>query len=85
MKYDLVVSAFSLFELQSLEKRKEVIRNLWEKCDGYLIIVENGTSAGFKVIDEARNLILQIAGADNDAHIFSPVYMNCLNNFMNHV
>lgn len=37
-------------ELPSLESRLEVALNLWNKTHQYLVIVEQGTYAGFKVI-----------------------------------
>nr|CAD7400929.1 unnamed protein product [Timema poppensis] len=48
LKYDIVVSAYSLFELPSSESRLETILALWNKTQAYLVIVEQGTNAGFK-------------------------------------
>lgn len=48
--YDLVVCAYSLLELPSLKDRLQTIVNLWNKTERYLVIVEQGTNAGFKVI-----------------------------------
>lgn len=36
-------------ELPSLKSRMEAIANLWRKTTKYLIIVEQGSYAGFKV------------------------------------
>ncbi|XP_014670363.1 PREDICTED: methyltransferase-like protein 17, mitochondrial [Priapulus caudatus] len=58
-KYDLVVSAFSLLELPSRKDRLEVIDLLWKKCNNYLVLAENGTDAGYKIILEARDHILK--------------------------
>ncbi|ENN79731.1 methyltransferase-like protein 17, mitochondrial [Dendroctonus ponderosae] len=70
-EYDLVTSAYSFMELPSLENRLEVALNLWNKTHKYLVIVEQGTYAGFKIVNEIRDFILQ---ADKEAkgHIFSP-------------
>ncbi len=35
--FDLVVSAFSLFDLKSLQERCETILNLWEKTGQFLV------------------------------------------------
>jgi len=43
------MSAFSLFELSGQQSRLEAILKLWKKTQNYLIIVEEGTSEGFKV------------------------------------
>ncbi|CAG9832274.1 unnamed protein product [Diabrotica balteata] len=48
LNYDLVVSSFSMFELPSSESRLETILNLWNKTAKYLVIVEQGSNAGFK-------------------------------------
>ncbi|XP_055595136.1 methyltransferase-like protein 17, mitochondrial [Uranotaenia lowii] len=72
-KYDLVLSAFTLFELPSRRNRLEVLENLWNKCDKYLVIVEQGTYAGFSLINEARDFLLkQSKKTDESCHIFSP-------------
>lgn len=43
------MSAYSLFELPSQQFRLETILKLWKKTEKYLIIVEEGTNAGFTV------------------------------------
>ncbi|XP_022905054.2 ribosome assembly protein METTL17, mitochondrial [Onthophagus taurus] len=69
--FDLVVSAYSLLELPSFNTRMDTILRLWNKTNKYLIIVENGSNAGFKVINEARDFILKM-NQSNQGHIFSP-------------
>lgn len=69
--YDIVVSAYSLLELPNQISRLETILKLWQKTEQYLIIIEQGTNAGFKVINEARDFILYSKKARN-AHVFSP-------------
>ncbi|XP_060520079.1 methyltransferase-like protein 17, mitochondrial isoform X2 [Cylas formicarius] len=70
--YDLVVSAYSLLELPSTSARLETVLNLWNKTHQYLVIIEQGTTAGFKVVNEARDFILHIKKEGNKGHIFSP-------------
>jgi ribosomal protein RSM22 (predicted rRNA methylase) len=48
VKYDVVISAYTLLELPSARTRLETIINLWNKTNKYFIIVEQGTNAGFK-------------------------------------
>ncbi|XP_058464058.1 methyltransferase-like protein 17, mitochondrial [Malaya genurostris] len=72
-KFDIVLSAFSLFELSSKKARADVLENLWNKCDGYLVLVEQGSFAGYLLIEEARQFLLdKIAASGSDWHIFSP-------------
>lgn len=71
-KYDLVVSAFSLFELSSAKERKEVILNLWKKCDGYMIVVEEGTRRGSELVNEVRTNVLKSKEGELSGHIFAP-------------
>ncbi|EAT44846.1 AAEL003822-PA [Aedes aegypti] len=72
-KYDIVLSSFSLFELPSKKNRLDVIENLWNKCDGYLVLVEQGTYAGFSLIEEAREFLLKkFESSEVEYHIFSP-------------
>lgn len=73
-KYDIVLSAFSLFELPSKKNRLEAIENLWNKCDGYLVLVEQGSYAGYSLIEEAREFLLKkLESSEIEYHIFSPV------------
>nr|CAD7616716.1 unnamed protein product [Timema genevievae] len=76
MKYDIVVSAYALFELPSSESRLETILALWNKTQAYLVIVEQGTNAGFKIVNEARDFILYNSKNDDNllpqAHVFAP-------------
>nr|CAD7567480.1 unnamed protein product [Timema californicum] len=77
LKYDIVVSAYALFELPSSESRLETILALWNKTQAYLVIVEQGTNAGFKIVNEARDFILYSSKNDDNllpqAHVFAPV------------
>ncbi|XP_058835358.1 methyltransferase-like protein 17, mitochondrial isoform X2 [Topomyia yanbarensis] len=72
-KYDIVLSAFSLFELPSKKTRTDVLENLWNKCDGYLVLVEQGSYAGYSLIEEAREYLLEkINSSGSEYHIFAP-------------
>lgn len=47
--YDIALSAFSLLELPSFKERVEAVSRMWSKTEKYLVIVEDGTNAGYKV------------------------------------
>jgi ribosomal protein RSM22 (predicted rRNA methylase) len=70
VKYDIVLSAYSLFELPNLKNRLEVINNLWKKAENYLIFVEHGSYAGFQVLNETREFLMNIR--NEDSFIFAP-------------
>lgn len=72
-KFDIVLSAFSLFELPSLDKRLEIANSLWNKAGKYLILVENGTNAGFLMLNEIRDFLMAVkAKSGEEAFVFSP-------------
>lgn len=60
-------------ELPNLKTRLDTLQTLWKKCDGYIVLIENGTNAGFKLIEEARAFILQQNTKENSAYLFAPV------------
>ncbi|XP_011329150.1 methyltransferase-like protein 17, mitochondrial isoform X2 [Ooceraea biroi] len=75
--YDIVVSAYSLFEMPGEMARLEAILKLWRKTENYLIIVEEGTNAGFKLVNEARDFVLKYANSKyktdrQPSYVFSP-------------
>nr|XP_056720173.1 methyltransferase-like protein 17, mitochondrial [Euleptes europaea] len=76
VKFDLVVSAFSLNELPSYSQRVETVQTLWRKTDSFLILIENGTKEGHQMLMEARDVILQgmdkVIRDPREPHIFAP-------------
>lgn len=71
LKYSIVLSAYSLMELPSMKSRIETIQKLWNKTEDYLIIIEQGTNAGFQIVNEAREFVLN--GPENQkGYAFSP-------------
>uniref|UniRef100_A0A1A9WHI7 Methyltransferase-like protein 17, mitochondrial n=1 Tax=Glossina brevipalpis TaxID=37001 RepID=A0A1A9WHI7_9MUSC len=71
-KYDLVMCSYSMFELPSANDRRNVMLNLWAKCDGYLVIVEEGTRRGSQLVNAARDLILSLEDPNLVGHVFAP-------------
>ncbi|XP_050542411.1 methyltransferase-like protein 17, mitochondrial [Daktulosphaira vitifoliae] len=73
LKFDIVVSAYSLFELPDMRTRFETLLNLWNKTNNYIVLIEMGTRAGFEIINEARDLFLNIyLNQDAQCHVVSP-------------
>lgn len=86
LTFDLVTCAYSLLDLPTEPDRLLVVDNLWKKTapDGFLILTEVGTNAGFQVLSEARHYLNQVcqktrmAATDADeeealkGHLFAP-------------
>ncbi|CAH2062443.1 unnamed protein product, partial [Iphiclides podalirius] len=72
LKYDIVLSAFSLFEMPDMKSRLETIQKLWNKTENFLIIVEQGTNAGFQIVNEAREFVLNTTESHNKGYAFAP-------------
>ncbi|XP_020633360.3 ribosome assembly protein METTL17, mitochondrial [Pogona vitticeps] len=76
VKFDLVVSAYSLNELPGYSERVETLHTLWRKTDGFLVLVENGTKEGHQMLMEARDLILhdeeKVAHDPQEPYVFAP-------------
>ncbi|CAD5116183.1 DgyrCDS5100 [Dimorphilus gyrociliatus] len=72
--FDICVSSFSLLHLTSREERLSTLNQLWKLTDEYLVLVENGNLNGFKVINEARDFILNMSKIDQDqgGYVYSP-------------
>lgn len=70
--YDLVICAYTLMELPSSKARMEAILNLWNKTENYLIVVEHGNTAGFQIVNEIRDFILQLSEGSSKSYVFSP-------------
>uniref|UniRef100_T1JKY4 Methyltransferase-like protein 17, mitochondrial n=1 Tax=Strigamia maritima TaxID=126957 RepID=T1JKY4_STRMM len=76
VKFNLVVSAFSLLELPSIQTRLKTIHSLWLKTEDFLVLVEDGNMAGYEAIMEARDFILHLQEKSTDpediGHVFAP-------------
>nr|XP_026270010.1 methyltransferase-like protein 17, mitochondrial isoform X2 [Urocitellus parryii] len=59
VQFDVVVSAFALSELPSKADRTEVVQTLWRKTSHFLVLLENGTKAGHRLLMDARDLVLK--------------------------
>lgn len=79
LKYDLVISSHSLFEIPNMNMRLRTIDVLWQKTSGYLVLVETGSNEGYKLVQEARDYLLELSrkaqeeGKPNpEGYIFAP-------------
>lgn len=61
-------------ELPDIKTRIETLLNLWNKCDGYLVLVEQGSGAGFKMINEARDFFKKHLQETKSGFIYAPVW-----------
>ncbi|KFO27574.1 Methyltransferase-like protein 17, mitochondrial [Fukomys damarensis] len=59
VQFDVVVAAFALSELPSMTDRTAVLHTLWRKTGHFLVLVENGTKAGHRLLMDARDLVLK--------------------------
>ncbi|BGP39048.1 37S ribosomal protein S22 [Rhodotorula kratochvilovae] len=57
-KRTLALAAFSLGELATREKRKDVVRAMWDSGAEVMIIIDRGTPAGSRIVVEAREQLL---------------------------
>ncbi|XP_075989160.1 ribosome assembly protein METTL17, mitochondrial [Anticarsia gemmatalis] len=74
LQYSIVLSAYSLFEMPSMQARLETIQKLWNKTEDYLVIIEHGSNAGFKIVNEAREFVLNLPkdSKSGSGYAFSP-------------
>ncbi|KAI9292594.1 Rsm22-domain-containing protein [Neoconidiobolus thromboides FSU 785] len=56
-KYDIVMAAYSLGELPSDILRQKAILELIERSRDTVVIIEKGTTRGFEIINQARELL----------------------------
>ncbi|KAI3378857.1 hypothetical protein SNEBB_005027 [Seison nebaliae] len=69
--FDLVTSTFTLSELSSERQRIESINFLIKSMnpnDGICVVVENGSSAGFKIVQQFRSIALNQFGLKKFIH-----------------
>lgn len=60
-------------ELPDLKTRIETLLTLWNKCDGYLVLIEPGTNAGFSLINEARDFLMNHLNESKTGYVYAPV------------
>ncbi|KAI5480354.1 hypothetical protein MNV49_000929 [Pseudohyphozyma bogoriensis] len=58
-KKTLALSAFTLGEMGTKEKRRELVRAMWESGAEVIVIVDRGTPGGSRMVIEAREQLLK--------------------------
>ncbi|KAI7905856.1 mitochondrial small ribosomal subunit Rsm22-domain-containing protein [Cokeromyces recurvatus] len=69
-KTDLVISAFTLGDIESTALQKSTLEQLWAQTGDVLVLIERGTPIGFTNIARARQWILDAEGSN--AHVVAP-------------
>lgn len=74
-QYDVVTASYVLNELSSVQERQRITKALWRMTNGVLVFVEPGTPLGFNLIREARSVLLNQTGENEDENptILAPV------------
>eukprot|EP00050_Salpingoeca_kvevrii_P009134 m.307428 g.307428 ORF g.307428 m.307428 type:complete len:417 (+) comp19946_c0_seq1:2-1252(+) len=67
LKFDIVFGGHLLTELPDVPLRHTMIRDLWAKTGGALVLTEMGNPEGFATILEARDLLIE-----EGAHVIAP-------------
>lgn len=80
--YDITLSSFTLLELPSFKDRMEAVAALWAKTENFLVIVEDGTNAGYQAVMEARNLITHFEGMESTRGAGVHVVAPCMHEFV---
>ncbi|GJN89794.1 hypothetical protein Rhopal_002783-T1 [Rhodotorula paludigena] len=57
-KRTIALAAFSLGELPTREKRKDLVRAMWDSGAELMIVIDRGTPAGSRLVIEAREQLL---------------------------
>lgn len=64
--FDIVVSSYALGELQGATRRR-LLQQMVQCCEGYILVVEPGTPAGFESLLDVRSFLV-----DNGYRIVAP-------------
>jgi ribosomal protein RSM22 (predicted rRNA methylase) len=68
-KFDLIILSNILSELPNSIVRDFVIQELWSKCDGVMVVLENQGQDHFEIVERARSVALELG----DCSIIAPV------------
>ncbi|KAL7058343.1 hypothetical protein AAHC03_016446 [Spirometra sp. Aus1] len=64
------MSGYALLEVAGEVERMRIVENLWQRTSGFLVLIEEGTKAGFAALLEARDRLIKKGG--EEMHIFAP-------------
>ncbi|XP_048750249.1 methyltransferase-like protein 17, mitochondrial isoform X2 [Ostrea edulis] len=75
-RFSLVICAFTLMDFPMKMNRLQLAKELWERTEGYFVLVDVGTYAGFLAIQEVRRRLLRrdkgVDVDEMDVNIFAP-------------
>eukprot|EP01121_Diplochlamys_sp_Union-15-3_P000590 TRINITY_DN1050_c0_g2_i1.p1 TRINITY_DN1050_c0_g2~~TRINITY_DN1050_c0_g2_i1.p1 ORF type:complete len:527 (+),score=83.70 TRINITY_DN1050_c0_g2_i1:113-1693(+) len=75
-QYDLAIASYVLTELEDDQNRRVAVRSIWDRLaiGGVMVIIEPGTPIGFKVVRNARTMILDLNSytKENLANLLAP-------------
>jgi len=60
---DIVVASFVLSELPNTKTQAQLVKRLWARTKGCLVLVEPGTPHGFEIIKSMRSILLSSSNA----------------------
>ena len=75
--YDLVVAAYSISDLPSLEMINKTLISLWNQTKHFLVLVEYGNAAGHSILAEFRKSIIEEESKKEDTESYNPVFAPC--------
>ena len=75
--YDLLVAAYSLSELPSLDMIGKTLDTLWQQTKYFLVLVEYGNAAGHSILSEFRKNILEREYIQNSPDSHNPIFSPC--------
>eukprot|EP00916_Digyalum_oweni_P006593 GHVL01011265.1.p2 GENE.GHVL01011265.1~~GHVL01011265.1.p2 ORF type:complete len:500 (-),score=134.67 GHVL01011265.1:1835-3133(-) len=72
-KYDIVICAWKMMEMNDQDSRNILIKKLWNRVNtgGVLILLEKGTPTGFRYMHVAREIFIGDLGSDK-FHFIAP-------------
>ena len=79
--YDILVAAYSLSDLPSLDMVNKTLDTLWQQTKYFLVLIENGTTAGHSILSQFRNYILNSDYRQDDPDSHNPIFAPCPHGF----
>ncbi|KAI3635445.1 hypothetical protein MIR68_006083 [Amoeboaphelidium protococcarum] len=68
-KYNLAICANLLTELPSDNSRRMTLDALWQKTGKYLLVIEHGSTEGFRIVNAARDYLLNTYGLNAEGEL----------------
>ena len=75
--YDMLVAAYTLSELPSLDMIRKTLDTLWQQTKYFLVLVEYGNAAGHSILSEFRKKVLTRDYDANSPDSHNPIFSPC--------